>query len=370
MRVLHFFKTALPDTIGGIEQTIHHIASGTVRRGGIVDVLSLAPTDSPASLQPAGYTLHRARKDIEIASMGLSWSGLRKFSLLSREADIVHYHFPWPFMDLAHFLVRVRKPCVVTYHSDIVRQTLLFQVYRPLQAAFLRSVDRIVATSPNYTKTSAALSQFESKCEVITIGVDRQNYPKPKQDRLSYWKNRYGDRFFLFVGVLRYYKGLHILLEAARRVDYPVVIAGAGPIERQLKEQARQLGLTNVHFIGHICDDDRSCLLTLAFAVVFPSHLRSEAFGISLLEGAMFGKPMISSEIGTGTSHINIAEMTGLVVPPSNPDALAAAMARLWNDPELAKSMGKAAEQRYESHFRCEQMVDAYIQIYRELLGT
>lgn len=370
MRVLHFFKTALPDTIGGIEQTIHHIASGTVRRGGIVDVLSLAPADSPASLQPAGYTLHRARKDIEIASTGLSWSGLRKFSLLSREADIVHYHFPWPFMDLAHFLVGVRKPCVVTYHSDIIRQRLLFQVYRPLHSAFLRSVNRIVATSPNYNKTSEVLSRFESKCEVITIGVDRQNYPKPEQDRLSYWKNRYGDRFFLFVGVLRYYKGLHILLEAARRVGYPVVIAGAGPIEHQLKEQARQLGLTNVHFIGHISDDDRSCLLALAFAVVFPSHLRSEAFGISLLEAAMFGKPMISSEIGTGTSHINIAEVTGMVVPPSNPDALAAAMVRLWNDPELAKRMGNAAEQRYETHFRCEQMVDAYIQIYRELLDA
>jgi len=52
-----------------------------------------------------------------------------------------------------------------------------------------------------------------------------------------------GPKFFLFVGVLRYYKGLHILLEAAKGLDYPIVIVGAGPIEGELKEQAARLGL-------------------------------------------------------------------------------------------------------------------------------
>ena len=59
-------------------------------------------------------------------------------------------------------------------------------------------------------------------------------------------------------------------------------------------------------------------LLALSYAILFPSHLRSEAFGISLLEGAMFGKPLISSEIGTGTTYINIDGKTGVVVPPSD----------------------------------------------------
>ena len=78
----------------------------------------------------------------------------------------------------------------------------------------------------------------------------------------------------------------------------------------------------------------------------FPSHLRSEAFGISLLEGAMFGKPMISSEIGTGTSYINIAGETGLVVPPNAPQALHEAMRQLWEHPEQAAQMGARAEER------------------------
>ena len=71
----------------------------------------------------------------------------------------------------------------------------------------------------------------------------------------------------------------------------------------------------------------------MSYAIVFPSHLRSEAFGISAGQGAMYGKPMISSEIGTGTSYINNHNETGLVVPPSNPQAFREAMRTLWENP-------------------------------------
>ncbi|PKD78411.1 glycosyltransferase, partial [Escherichia coli] len=104
--------------------------------------------------------------------------------------------------------------------------------------------------------------------------------------------------------------------------NYPIVIVGAGPIESELREQAQNLGLKNVHFLGALPDEDKSALLTLSYGIVFPSHLRSEAFGISLLEGAMYRKPMISSEIGTGTTFINVNDQTGLVIPPSDPSAL------------------------------------------------
>lgn len=370
MRVLHFFKTAFPDTVGGIEQTIHHLAAGTVKRGWEVDILSLASNEAPASAEPAGYTLHRARKDLEIASTGFSWSALRKFSDLAQEVDLVHYHFPWPFMDFAHFFVKMQKPSIVTYHSDIIRQKSLLTLYKPLQSCFLSSVDRIIATSPNYIRTSRVLSRYRNKCTVIPIGVDRENYPDPAPERLRYWSNVIGRKFFLFVGVLRYYKGLHILIDAARYVDCPIVIAGAGPIEGELKAQAQRLGLANIHFLGHVSDQDKSCLMSLCYGVVFPSHLRSEAFGISLLEGAMFGKPLISSEIGTGTSYINIHEETGLVVQPADSSLLAEAMNRLILDVHLAESLGKNAKIRYETLFRSEAMCDSYINIYREILNS
>ena len=109
-------------------------------------------------------------------------------------------------------------------------------------------------------------------------------------------------------------------------------------------------------------------MLTLCEATVFPSHLRSEAFGISLLEGAMFGKPMISCEIGTGTTYINIDGETGIAISPEDPAALRQAMQRLWDNPQLASEMGQRAEERYWQHFTATRMVNAYVDLYRTLL--
>lgn len=145
---------------------------------------------------------------------------------------------------------------------------------------------------------------------------------------------------------------------------------GGGHDEAQLKAKAAALGLNNVKFLGGLPDEDKNALLTLCEAFVFPSHLRSESFGISLLEGAMYGKPMISCEMGSGTTFINIANETGLVVPPRDSNALAAAMMTLWNDRELASRMGIKAAQRYEDVFTAEKMVSSYAALYQDILNT
>jgi len=82
----------------------------------------------------------------------------------------------------------------------------------------------------------------------------------------------------------------------------------------------------------------------------------------------MFGKPLISSEIGTGTSYINIDGETGLVVPPSDPLALRAAMLRLADDAGLRKRMGAAARQRFEQRFTATEMGMEYAGLYSSLL--
>ena len=369
MKVLHFYKTSFPDSMGGVEQVINQIARGANKLDIQTDVLSLTSDRVARTIGIDGYLAHRARLDFQIASTGFSASAFVRFSQLAKQADIIHYHFPWPFMDVVHFATRVKKPTVVTYHSDIIRQKYLLRIYRPLKNKFLASVDRIVASSPNYLVTSDVLKRFSDKVSVIPYGMDKATYPQPQPDRLRFWREKLGPKFFLFVGVLRYYKGLHILVEAAQGTDYPVVIVGAGPIEQELKAQATQLGLRNIHFLGHLPDEDKVALLTLCYGVVFPSHLRSEAFGISLLEGAMYGKPLVSSEIGTGTTFVNIGGETGLVVPPSDPAALRQAMRYLWEHPENAIEMGKRAEERYWQHFTAEQMVKSYVDLYGDLVG-
>lgn len=368
MRILHFFKTYLPDSMGGIEQVIFQLCDSTDRLAIDNTVLTLSERPDPEPIKIRQHVVHQARMDFQLASTGFSYRVFRKFRELAAEADVINYHFPWPFMDVVHFCSAIKKPYVVTYHSDIVRQRHLLTLYRPLMRRFLDGADRIVAASPNYVHTSDVLKNYPDKTRVITYGLNKTSYPQPDSERMARWKAKLGERFFLFVGVMRYYKGLHILLDALEGVDYPVVIVGAGPLEKQLHAQAKALGLRNLHFLGRLGDEDKVALLELSYAIVFPSHLRSEAFGISLLEGAMFGKPMISSEIGTGTSYINIHAETGLVVPPSNPEAFREAMRTLWENPDQARAMGQKAEARYRQLFTSEEMGRRWVRLYEEML--
>ena len=351
-----------------MERTIHAIASGTSKLGIESVVLSLSRKPDENSVYFDGHWAHKARLDLEIASTGFSLDAFKRFRELAAPADVIHYHFPWPFMDLVHFATRPNKPVVVTYQSDIVKQNRLLHVYRPLMNRFLASADRIVVASPNYLTTSEALRPHRDKAIIIPNGLNESDYPRPDKLTYSKWKRRFPGRFFLFTGVFRYYKGLHVLLEAAREVEYDIVLVGTGPIEQSLKEQASRLGLKNVHFVGALGDDDKIALLNLCTGFVFPSHLRSEAYGLSLVEAAMAGKPMISCEIGTGTTFINLHEKTGLVVPPVDPAALAAAMKRLVQDESSSRTYGVNARNRYKTLFTAEAMCMAYKELYCSLL--
>lgn len=369
MRVLHFYKTYYTESVGGVEQAIRQLCAGTARLGVTSEVLTLTRHRQADEIVFEGHRVRRLPLDLELASNGMAFAAFGELARRAAQCDLVHYHFPWPFADLAHFIARTGKPAVLTYHADIVRQKLLLRLYRPLMHRFLDSVDCIVATSPNYLASSPVLARYRDKTRVITYGLDPGLYRAPDARTLARWRRRAGERFFLFTGVLRYYKGLHVLLDALAMTPYPVVIAGAGPVQAELLAQARRLGLRRVLFAGEVGEEDKAALLTLCDAVVFPSHLRSEAFGISLLEGAMYGKAMVSCEIGTGTSYINADGETGFVVKPDDPQALSHAMRQLWDQPALAAAMGARARTRFRTLFTAGQMSAGYAGLYRELLA-
>jgi rhamnosyl/mannosyltransferase len=244
----------------------------------------------------------------------------------------------------------------------------MMYVYAPLMHWFLHKASAIVAASPQYLESSPVLARYRDKTSLITYGIDKARIPTPSATALERMRKRIGhERFFCFVGVLRYYKGLHHLLQANQHKDWPLVIAGSGPKETELMTQAQSLGLKNTIFLGAISDEEKWALLHLAYGFVFPSHLRSEAFGISLLEAAIAAKPLICCEIHTGTSYINQHGVTGICVPPSDPLALRDAMAQLWSQPDTAKQMGEAARQRYEVLFQAGQMAECYTALYRQL---
>lgn len=368
MKILHFYRTYFPDTQGGLEEVIRQICLTTKPLGVENRILTISDSPSSEPIVREEGVVFQVKKNLEIASCTIGFDAIKKFRELAEWADVIHLHYPWPFSDVVSLTAGDDRPTVLTYHSDIVRQSILKWVYAPLKNRYLDSIDKIVSTSPNYAESSPTLSRYKSKLEVIPIGIDRASYPNLTEDQLSAATAQYGTGFFLFVGVLRYYKGLHALLKAMKNANYRLLIAGAGPMDSKLKNQARALGLSNVEFLGYVPDDEKIALYHLCRAVILPSHLRSEAFGVSLLEAAMYGKPLICAEIQTGTTYINIHEKTGIAVKPDDSNALRCAMDRLNGDESLSRTFGEAALSRYESLFTGQAMGERYYQLYRTLI--
>lgn len=370
LRILHVFKTYYPDTVGGIEQVIAQLGCALGRRGHENRIYTLSPDPHPRVLQRPEGQVHRSQRTADIASVSLSLRGLLEFREHAKWADVIHYQYPWPFADVLHFLWARGKPTVVSYQSDIIKQKWGLKLYVPVRECFLRSVGTVVATSPGYRTSSDVLSRLKRDIPIIPNGVEEADYPQPTPELLERWRARLGQDFFLFVGVLRYYKGLHTLVEAARGFSGKVVIAGEGPEGESVRAQMAAAGLANVELLGHISEEDKVCLLHLCRALVFPSHVRTEAFGMSLVEASMCSKPMITCEIGTGTTYINQDGATGIVVPPEDPARLRAAMEDLLANRARAQALGRAARQRFEQLFTADAMATRYEQLYRELAAS
>jgi glycosyltransferase involved in cell wall biosynthesis len=366
MKVLHVYKTYYPDTFGGVEKFIQTLSKGMMKKGIKSAVFCLTHERTFSEIEIEGVRVYKIPHLFSISSTPISFKAFFKFRKIVKDFDIVHYHFPYPFQDLLFLFFGMSKKSMVTYHSDIIKQKILYFFYKPLEVFFLKRVGKIIATSQNYVETSPILQKYKSKINVISLSIDEKKYPFTEKSFKESYRKQFGEKFFLFIGVLRYYKGLHTLINAAKKTGFSVVIAGSGPLENDLKKQAA--GYKNIHFMGDITDQEKVNLLSSCYAFVFSSHLRSEAFGLSLLEASMHQKPMITCEIGTGTSFINLHNETGLVISPNDSDALSTAMTTLFKDGALSQQFGENAYKRYLDLFTIDKMVDSYEEIYRSFM--
>lgn len=372
MRVLHVYRTYFPDSPGGLQEAIRQIALATQNQGVENRVFTLSPKPVPSKIIRPEGTVIRARSWLSPASCDLGAAdAFRKFAAQVTWADMIHYHYPWPFADVLHFHVNPNKPCVMTYHADVVRKGWLGSLYRPLMRRMLKRMDAVIATSSAYHQSSPVLGNWvqAQRLRVIPLGISEESYPQCRQDAANMiLQKRFSlvpGRYFLFVGVLRPYKGLDTLISAAAQTGIPVVIAGTG--REQARLQALAADLRHIYFAGQVTDVEKIALIQGCRALVLPSHFRAEAFGMVLVEASMCGKPMISCEIGTGTSFVNAHEKTGFVVPPESHDELARAMRVLLADDKLAARMGQAARERYMRLFSGDALGRAYTNLYRDV---
>ncbi|EIC22558.1 glycosyltransferase [Thiorhodovibrio frisius] len=370
MRVLNVYRTYFPDPPGGMQEAIRQICLSTSRLGVQNSVFTLSPNPAPGRIDRPEAQVVRQRSWAAPASCDLGGlQAVKTFRALVAEADVVHYFFPWPFADILRELAP-RRPSVLTYISDVVRQKWLGRLYEPLMLRTLRGMDAVVCNSPAYARTSPVLQDpaIAERLRMIPLGIEESCYPTQSDAGLfARLAIEPSEPFVLFLGVLRYYKGLQFLLEACRNLPGKLVIAGFGPEAARVRGQARRMRLDQVKFAGHVTDSEKVALLKACRGLVLPSHLRSEAYGMVLVEASMHGKPMVSCEIGTGTSFVNQHGKTGFVVPPESPEALAGAMRRLLTDSALAARLGRNARQRYDALFSGDTLGRAYATLYSEI---
>lgn len=371
MKVLHVYRTYYPDPPGGLQEAIRQICLATKAYGVENTIFALSPCPEPKTIVREEAMVVRARSWLAPASCDIGGLGaVSTFRSLVQKADVVHYLFPWPFADALHHAVGGDRPAVLTYISDVVRQRGLNALYSPLMWRTLKSMRAIVSNAPGYASSSPVLSdpRLYGRLRQIPLGIDEASYSKQGDDAIF---GRLGinnaSPYFLFIGVLRYYKGLQYLIEAAANVSAPIIVAGSGPMKQTLVNQVKALGVSNIIFAGQVSEREKIALIKRCRALILPSHLRSEAYGMVLVEAAMFGRPLISCEIGTGTSYINAHEVTGFVVPPEDPSALAMAMRRLLEREDVATVFGLSARRRYEELFSGNAMGKAYASLFQEI---
>lgn len=365
MRILHIYKDYFP-VLGGIENHIKMLAERQAARGHQVSVLVTSSERKSHVETLRGVQLHFAGRLATISSNPLS---LDMFKELSRNrTDIAHLHFPFPWGEIGNYIFGKAHKTVLTYHSDIVRQKFLRAAYAPFLERILARVDTIIATSPNYVSTSRVLARRRDKCVVVPLGIDPAPFmdDSPSSPLGVEWAT--GKTKLLFVGKLRYYKGVDYLIRAM--VDLPdsrLLVVGVGPKGREWENLARVLGIgQRVEFVGEVADADLPSFYRACDIFVLPCSERSEAFGVVQLEAMAAGKPIISCDVGTGVAWVNQDQVTGLVVPPRDSPALAGAIKRLASDKEMAARMGAAARKRVCEEFSVEKMVDGVMAVYKQ----
>lgn len=359
MNILHIYKDYFP-VLGGIENHIKVLAEAQAAAGHAVTVLACAPGRHTCSEELACVRVVKAGRLATVASMPISLSQPAAF--LREHPDVIHVHSPYPLGELSAWLLGRGTPFVITHHSDVVRQQGWLRLYAPLLRQVLRRADLILATSPRYIETSPWLQPVRDKCAVVPLGVDCRRFSPPSVPCD-------GPPTLLFAGKLRYYKGLDALLAALPDLpDARLTVVGDGPMRAPWQALAQTLGMDDrVHFLGEVADEDLLAQYHRAHLFVLPANARAEAFGTVLLEAMASGLPCVTTEVGSGTSWVVQDGVTGRVVPPQDPPALASAIRPLLADAGLRAQMGAAARTRVLQEFDQSVMVERVLAAYERV---
>jgi len=376
MKVLHFGRFHHAQ-FGGLERVVALLLKGLARS---MEVTNLVANERFGTdvLEVDGYRVYK------VPSLGVAagtaicptmplWA--RRLHQGQR-FDIVHLHFPDPMSHLAAAALPADVKLVISWHSDIIRQKRLLKLYRPFLDRIVARADAIIGATPRHFSSSTQLGACRDpkRLRVVPYGIDFGPFDAPAAAAAGKeLKRKLGKSFLIFaIGRHVYYKGFEFLVRAMREVrnDAVLVLGGTGPLSDSLGQLAASLGLTErVLFPGRIAEEALPAYYHAADVFCLPSVDRSEAFGLVQIEAMACRKPVVSCELGNGVSYVNQGGVTGLVVPPRDPQALAVALNRLLEDATLRIRMGEAGYARAKSEFTLERMWGGMLNVYQTVNG-
>lgn len=295
--------------------------------------------------------------------------------------DLLHLHLPNSSAFAVLALRRARQiPWILHWHADLVasaidrRLALAYRLYRPLEQRLLAASAKVIVTSPAYLDASEALRPWRARCAVIPLGLDPARLSEPDPDPCARARRHWGHSGLrvLAIGRLTYYKGHEVLIRAIARVpDARLVLVGAGDRRGSLLALGRSLGLSERLVLPGFCPDpELRALLATCDLVCLPSLERTEAFGLVLLEAMRFAKPVVASDIpGSGTGWVVRTAGHGLLTPPGDVDALAAALRRLEDDRAWRDRLGAQGAAALREHFAITRVAESIERLYTDVLA-
>jgi rhamnosyl/mannosyltransferase len=270
-----------------------------------------------------------------------------------KKFDIIHYHYPWPMIDLINLFINKNTKKIITYHADAISGNRIIDFfYSLITKFFLNKMDVIIVTSRNYLKSSKILCKYKKKIKIIPLGIEKRKSNK----NFNFNEKNY----ILFVGSDRKYKGLNILINSSKQIKGSLVIAG------NFKKNKFN-NYKNLRFIKNPSNEFKDFLIKNCAFLILPSINRSEAFGVVLLEAAKFKKPVITTNINSGNTFIVKNKYNGLVIQPNNINELSAACNYLLQNKAKVKLFGKNNHKRFIKLFTAEKMINEYSKIYNKL---
>ena len=222
---------------------------------------------------------------------------------------------------------------------------------------YYQNVDRYIAVSNFFREKMSEFGFEKEKIEYIPNFIDTERFKYKPADK----------GYALFLGRLSSEKGVDILLNACKKTpEIPVIIAGTGPKEDELKKIVKDTALDNVSFVGFKSGDDLLTLITEASFTILPSQVY-ENCPMSILESMAVGTPVIGARIG-GIPELIEENIDGYTFKASAPSSLAKKMQLLWTDPEKRQEMGRKGSEKVHQRNTPEKQYKDLIDIYSTLL--